>query len=161
MSLTTDLLIVCIVQLFIKCVVSQEHQQQQQNVSSTASTLQIFGKCFRQADIVECLREQMVTTIDTAIQDNSTWQLNDFISLEPNPNYNLFPSDDKTKSRENEDDSMMTKVKELLRSRRIEIKSDLMPMDSERGNYIMFLYCDCFVFFLKKSIPLKFQTRAG
>lgn len=124
MSFLSDILILCIVQLMftIKCVVSYEQQQ------NTSFSLQIFGKCFSHSDIVDCLRNQMVSTIDTAIQDNGTWHLNDFVALEPNPNFKLTP-DDEMKSRE--EDSMLTKVNELLRSRRLEIKSDLVPMVDE------------------------------
>lgn len=100
--------------------------------NSTSAGLNIsiasFRQCFQHVDIVKCLHDQAVTTMDAAIDDNSTWHLGEFLSLQKNPNFTAT-SLATVAARSAGTTSMWERMTNVLKSRRLQFQTDLMPAD--------------------------------
>ncbi|XP_037028488.1 uncharacterized protein LOC119068819 [Bradysia coprophila] len=79
--------------------------------SSTDSTP--INKCLFSSDVVKCIQNNIFVAMDSAIQDNKTWYLNDYVAIEPNPPKEF-------QSRSDHDSTFMGKLEDLVQSKHIQ-----------------------------------------
>lgn len=82
--------------------------------------LKTIGQCLRSQpqSLITCAVENTLNNLDCAIASNSTWQLNNFISLKKNSDWK--PIEFEGRSDESITDTVMNKVSNLIASRSIQ-----------------------------------------
>lgn len=93
--------------------------------NTTEFSFEPYRQCFSAGDIIDCLHTETVSSLDKAIGDNDTWHLGEYVTLERNPEFVLA---ERSLGR-GADDGVMGKFVDVLKSRRLQLQSDLMPME--------------------------------
>lgn len=99
-------------------------------------TLSMVRRCLDTVNTTDCFRTKLLRALDIAIHDNGDWHLNEFVTLGRNPEYAAatgVPDPTAATAREQrkeEYDSVTGKLNELLRSRRVQFQTNLLPTNS-------------------------------
>lgn len=103
------------------------------NTTTTEFSFEPYRQCFSDGDIIDCLHTEIVSSLDKALVDNDTWHLGEYVTLQRNPEFGVA---ERSLGR-GADDGVMAKFYDVLRSRKLQLQSDLMP--SEEGKPFLFL----------------------
>lgn len=109
----------------------------------TEFSFEPYRQCFSAIDIIDCLRTETVSSLDKAIGDNDTWHLSEYVSLERNPEFGFA---ERSLGR-GTDDGVMGKFSDVLKSRRLQLQSDLMPIEAGKLSIILIFHCKKYGFF--------------
>lgn len=91
----------------------------------TEFSFEPYRQCFYAGDIIDCLHTETVSSLDKAIDDSATWHLGEYVTLQRNPD---FVHDERSLGR-GVADGVMAKFYDVLKSRRLQLQSDLMPLE--------------------------------
>lgn len=96
----------------------------------TNLTLATVKRCLDTSDSVECMRQKFLRALDLAIRDNNTWRINENVAFERSPEFEipLRPADGLGRS---DEDTVSAKLGQLMRSRRVQFHTNLVPTESE------------------------------
>lgn len=100
--------------------------------NTTEFSFEPYRQCFSAGDIIDCLHTETVSSLEKAIGDNDTWHLSEYVTLERNPEFRL---DERSLGR-GTDDGVMGKFFDVLKSRRLQLQSDLMPIEEGKLSFI-------------------------
>lgn len=94
-------------------------------------SMTIVRRCLDRANSTECFRGKLLRALDMAIRDGGDWHINDYVTLGRNPEYANTSKDSIADGRDGrtdyEDTSITGKLNELMRSRRVQFQTNLMP----------------------------------
>lgn len=93
------------------------------------SAAEVIRYCVGQASTVECLKQEVLSGLDTAIKDNSTWYLNDYLALEKDMKWS---SEVDQANHSNSSGDWKSKIMDLMESRSLKVK--VLPLVQVEGN---------------------------
>lgn len=89
--------LVIILLVITKINVIRSHPMLEQKIISSSKNLTkyyeinnigtIIGNCLADKEITRCFKQKIIEKLENAIKDNETWQLNDYIILEKDPDW--------------------------------------------------------------------------
>lgn len=98
-------------------------------------TLTVLRRCLDTSEAAGCLRQKMMKALDYAIRDNGTWRINDYVTFERNPEYEaeerMIAADTMGRADDPVDNTVSGKLSKLLRSRRVQMYTNLVPTVNE------------------------------
>lgn len=83
------------------------------------SVVQLIGHCVAEVEILKCLRQETVQAIESAINDNRTWYLNDYVQLNRNPDVEMRSNG---LEQMNNNTTILDKISDLVQSRSLSFK---------------------------------------
>ncbi|CAD7085266.1 unnamed protein product [Hermetia illucens] len=95
---------------------------------SVESAAEVIRYCVGQASTVECLKQEVLSGLDTAIKDNSTWYLNDYLALEKDMKWS---SEVDQANHSNNTGDWKSKITDLMESRSLKVK--VLPLVQVEG----------------------------
>ncbi|XP_058985091.1 uncharacterized protein LOC131805636 isoform X2 [Musca domestica] len=125
-KLVTIFVILSVHYKFISAIHSTSQLPQNANRKFSARQMgQLIAQCFGQNEIVNCLENKLLQTLDMAIKNNDTWQFSEYFTLEKNAqstdkDYDKFQNF--SRQQRSLGDTMAVKLLQLARSRSLKLQ---------------------------------------
>lgn len=125
-KLVTIFVILSVHYKFISAIHSTSQLPQNANRKFSARQMgQLIAQCFGQNEIVNCLENKLLQTLDMAIKNNDTWQFSEYFTLEKiaqstDKDYDKFQNF--SRQQRSLGDTMAVKLLQLARSRSLKLQ---------------------------------------
>jgi hypothetical protein len=114
--------------------------------ASTSVIRDIFPtvrQCITKSEVLECLKDEAIKTLDSAIQSDQEFKVNKFLSIKKNPNFHISENSDAGRSAKQDTNKLLTrKMVDLVKSRTFSFGFGSGPSDDddeeeedEEGNF--------------------------
>lgn len=91
----------------------------------------IARRCLDDANTTECFRGKLLRALDMAIRDRADWHINDYVTFGRDPEFANASAARDARQQDYDENSVTGKLNELLRSRRVQFQTSLLPTASE------------------------------